>query len=104
MAHEGSVQGSVLLKNVAHTLPLGDAPGSVVAVIGPNANLSQAMAGYYGPAKVCGGKFPAMIDAVAAALPKARVTYMKGVPDVLSDNLTQVATHGFERALRRLFQ
>ena len=35
-----------------------------VAVLGPNANLSEAMAGYYGPALVCGGRFTSAVDAV----------------------------------------
>ena len=35
-----------------------------VALIGPNANLSEAMAGYYGPAKMCHGDAPSMLEAV----------------------------------------
>ena len=54
------------------------------AVIGPNGNLSQSMAGYYGPTAVCGNAFPSMIDAVKSYLPAATVSYMPGVSSVLS--------------------
>jgi beta-glucosidase-like glycosyl hydrolase len=42
LARDGTAQGSVLLKNLAKTLPLKS--GGKVAVIGPNANLSSAIA------------------------------------------------------------
>ena len=45
---------SVMLKNLGSTLPL--ATGGKVAVIGPNANLSEAIAGYYGGKAVCPGQ------------------------------------------------
>ena len=72
VARDGVAQGAVLLKNDVSTLPLSAkklaAAGSTVAVIGPNANLSEAIAGYYGPRAVCGGAYPNMVDAVAGQL------------------------------------
>lgn len=55
-----------MLKNEKGTLPL---PRSAqrIAVIGPNALLSQSDAGYYGPSDVCGGNFWTLVDAVNAS-------------------------------------
>jgi beta-D-xylosidase 4 len=52
-AREGAIQGSTLLKNSAKTLPLKAGALKVVAVIGPNADLSKAIAGYYGSGDPC---------------------------------------------------
>ena len=52
-AREGAIQGSTLLKNSAKTLPLKASALKVVAVIGPNADLSKAIAGYYGSGDPC---------------------------------------------------
>jgi beta-glucosidase-like glycosyl hydrolase len=56
----------VLLKNAAKTLPLS-AKAGVVAVIGPNSNLSSSIAGYYGgrqpcPAQYGAGQFANIVD------------------------------------------
>ena len=121
IARDGAVQGAVLIKNEAlpvpekpetatgkgttgrttgritgtagtKTLPLVASALKRVAVIGPNANLSESMAGYYGPSAVCGGVFPSMIDAITSHLPStATVTHTPGVPGVLSDDTTGVA-------------
>ncbi len=56
-AREGSTQGSTLLKNDAKTLPLSKSLGTV-AVIGPNADLSKAIAGYYGSGDPCAAPLP----------------------------------------------
>ena len=65
VARSGAAQGSTLLKNVGgKTLPLRSAGVGSVAVIGPNGNLSKAIAGYYGAAHVCGGNFYSMVDAI----------------------------------------
>ena len=96
VAREGARQGAVLLKNVpagtaGKTLPLRAASVGSMAVLGPNANLSFTMAGYYGSTAVCGGRFPAMLDALRAALPStSRVRYAAGVPSVLSDDTSGV--------------
>ena len=49
------------------------------------------MAGYYGPAAVCGYKMPTMVDAIASWLPGANVSHAAGVPNVLSDDTSGVA-------------
>eukprot|EP01043_Picozoa_sp_COSAG02_P059678 COSAG02_NODE_7649_length_2916_cov_1.289315_2_plen_493_part_01 len=91
IARAGVVQGGALYKNLNGTLPLSTAGVKSVAVIGPNANLSHSMAGYYGPTAVCGGEFPSMIDAVKRYLPAgATVEYEPGVPNVLSDDTSNV--------------
>ena len=90
-ARDGVVQGAALFKNLGRTLPLSAKGVKTAAVIGPNANLSETMAGYYGPSKVCGDKFPTVIDAVSAHLPGAKVSYMPGVPSVLSDDTANVS-------------
>lgn len=90
-AREGSAQGAALFKNDKTTLPLDASSLKTLAVVGPNANLSQAMAGYYGPNDVCFGKFPAMLDAISHYVPHAAVKYAAGVPSVLSANTSGVA-------------
>ena len=55
LANAGAAQGASLLKNVQATLPLDAAKAGTVAVIGPNANLSKTVAGYYGPGQVTRG-------------------------------------------------
>eukprot|EP00440_Ansanella_granifera_P058946 gb/GFBE01063890.1/.p1 GENE.gb/GFBE01063890.1/~~gb/GFBE01063890.1/.p1 ORF type:complete len:787 (+),score=165.40 gb/GFBE01063890.1/:1-2361(+) len=68
LARDGVVQGSTLLKNVAGALPLDAAKLRTVAVLGPNTNISQKMAGYYG-GNNCDGKFWNMGDAVKQYVP-----------------------------------
>ena len=49
IARAGPAQAATLIKNDGGALPLGaSAARGVVAVIGPNGNLSKAVAGYYG--------------------------------------------------------
>jgi len=59
-----------------------------VAVIGPNANLSKAVAGYYG-GNTCGGKYWNMVDAVQQYVPKT--VSALGVPTVTSDDTSGIA-------------
>ena len=89
IARDGVVQGSVLIKN-NDALPLSASEIKSIAVIGPNAYLSKAMAGYYGPSAVCGDKFTTMVDAITSYLPNAKVSNAPGVPTVLSDDTTNV--------------
>jgi hypothetical protein len=49
---------------VKAALPLSGATAGNIAVIGPNAQLSQSDAGYYGPHNVCGGNFWTVVDAM----------------------------------------
>ena len=91
IARDGVVQGASLFKNVGRTLPLSATGVRSAAIIGPNANLSHAMAGYYGSTAVCGDSFPSMIDALESYLPSATVRYMAGVPSVLSGDTSNVS-------------
>ena len=92
IAREGAAQGAILLKNVHDALPLDMASLGSLAVIGPNANLSEAIAGYYGSKAVCGGVFWSMIDALAEALPAgAPLHHAPGVPNVLSEDTSSVS-------------
>lgn len=86
-AREGAIQGSTLLKNVDAALPLDAATISKVAVIGPNSDLSKAVAGYYG-GNTCDGKYWTMIDAVQQYVDNT-VT-VKGVPSVTSDDVSGI--------------
>jgi len=60
---------------------------SKVAVIGPNSDLSQKVAGYYG-GNTCDGKYWTMVDAVQQYVDDT-VT-MKGVPSVTSDDVSGI--------------
>ena len=83
VARSGAAQGSSLLKNVGgKTLPLRRASVGHVAVIGPNGDLSKAIAGYYGAGVVCGGQFYTMVDAIKQYAPNT--TFAKGVAGVTS--------------------
>ena len=62
LAFDGAAQSATLLKNDAGALPLRR--GGTVAVLGPMANLSRTVAGYYGPSAVCGGRLWTLTDAV----------------------------------------
>ena len=50
LARDGAAQSTTLLKNKDGRLPLNEKDR--VAVIGPNSNLSESVAGYYGGQKV----------------------------------------------------
>eukprot|EP00463_Aulacantha_scolymantha_P002975 TRINITY_DN372_c0_g2_i2.p1 TRINITY_DN372_c0_g2~~TRINITY_DN372_c0_g2_i2.p1 ORF type:complete len:541 (-),score=64.99 TRINITY_DN372_c0_g2_i2:507-2129(-) len=89
LSRDGAAQGATLLKNEKSLLPLDASKTPSVAVIGPNSNLSKAVAGYYGPgANSCGGKFWNMVDAIAHYVP--HTTTAKGVPNVLSDDTSLI--------------
>ena len=88
VAADGAAQGTTLLKNLDATLPLK--PEDTVAVIGPNALLSRAVASYYGPGNVCDGKFYTLVDAVGAHSSHTPVT-AAGVPSVSSSNTSGIA-------------
>jgi len=86
LAQDGTAQGATLLKNINGRLPLDPSKIPTVAVIGPNANLSKSIAGYYGPNHVCGGNFWTVVDAVAQYVPNT--TSCLGFPHELSTNGT----------------
>ena len=90
LSQDGPAQSSALLKNDvtghAPLLPLIPGEAGKVAVIGPNANLSESDSGYYGPHNVCGGNFWNMVDAVAKHGPAGGVVSTLGVPSVLSND------------------
>jgi beta-glucosidase-like glycosyl hydrolase len=104
LARDGTRQGAVLLKNSAapllhrtdsslkqvetraKVLPLDGSKVKLAAVIGPNANLSQQMAEYYG-GNTCGGRYWNLVDAIAEQLqPQGHhVVSALGVQDCRSD-------------------
>ena len=87
IAAEGVLQSVVLLKNENARLPLP--PNKLkVAVIGPNANLSHAIAAYYGPKNVCDNYYGSVLDGISQNA--AKVLYAPGLPSVLSNNLSMV--------------
>lgn len=89
IARSGAVQGTVLLKNVDKRLPLLK-PAKKTALIGPNSNLSKAIAGYYGGKQPCEGKFWSMIDAVEQHTAPGSVQVLKGVPSVTSNDTSTI--------------
>ena len=84
VAHDGVAQSVALLLNNANTLPLVAARVRSAAVIGPNGNLSQSIASYYGPYNACDGAYPTMLDAVQQYVQHA--SFLAGVPAVDSDD------------------
>ncbi|CAE7266592.1 BXL3 [Symbiodinium sp. CCMP2456] len=78
-------QSAVLIKNLQGTLPLDRATVGTVAVIGPNTNLSQSDAGYYGPKHPCGNRFYTLLDALSSEGQVKTVSAL-GVPNVLSED------------------
>jgi beta-glucosidase-like glycosyl hydrolase len=84
LARDGVTQSVVLLKNAHSTLPFRSASAKY-AVIGPNAMLSKAIAGYYGPSNVCNGTFSTVVDALQQHA--SWVQYAPGTPSVLSNDL-----------------
>ena len=89
LARDGVAQGATLLKNTAKRLPLDAKALKSVAVLGPNANLSKAIAGYYG-GNSCDNAFLNMVDAIAQAGAFTTTTAL-GVPTVTSDDTSGVA-------------
>jgi beta-D-xylosidase 4 len=88
VAREGPIQSSALLKNTGARLPLKADPTLKVAVIGPNMNLSVAIAPYYGSPSPCGGKFWNMVDAVAQYAPTVRTS--PGLASVTSNDMSLI--------------
>jgi beta-D-xylosidase 4 len=80
VARAGASQSAVLLKNLDRTLPLSSSSVGRVAVVGPNGDLSKAIAGYYGAGKVCDGQYYTMVDAIKQYAEKT--TFLKGVTGV----------------------
>jgi len=87
LSRDGTVQGSVLLKNDDNTLPLSADENLMVAVIGPNSNLSEAIAGYYGGKPPCNNAYTNLVDAIAQY---ANVQTMLGVPSVGSGDTSGI--------------
>ena len=77
-ARDGAAQGATLLKNEAAALPLKASATGKIAVLGPTANLSRAIANYYG-GNSCDNDFANLIDSIAEAVPSARTTTAAGV-------------------------
>jgi len=89
LSNNGPVQSAALLKNDG-TLPLAASPGSV-AVLGPNALLSQSDVSYYGPHTPCGSNYWTMVDAVKQHSSAKTVVSDLGVPNVLSNDTTGIS-------------
>lgn len=85
LSHDAVRQSATLLKNEHSTLPLDRHGVGTIAVIGPNAQLSQSDAGYYGPSNVCGGHFWTLVDALAQG-GQIKTVSTSGVPNVLSED------------------
>lgn len=88
IAREGPLQSASLLKNEGGTLPLDASKIKTAAVIGPNANLSKSVAGYYAGGNPCDGIFFNMVDAVQQYVP--HTTTALGIPDTLSSDTSKV--------------
>jgi len=82
LSRDGAAQGATLLKNDAGALPLQKPAAGAVAVIGPNGNLSESIAGYYGGNHPCFMKFWTLADAVREHA--TDVVQLLGVKDVLT--------------------
>lgn len=89
IARDGVAQSVVLLKNTGGRLPLDAKALKSIAVIGPNANLSQDVSQYYGPGSACDNEYPNMVDAIHHFV--AATTTAKGVPAVDSSDVSGVA-------------
>merc|ERR1719499_2007336 len=87
LSRDGTVQGSVLLKNENSALPLSDEDDMLVAVIGPNSNLSEAIAGYYGGKPPCNNAYTNLVDAISQY---AKVETLLGVPSVGSSDTSGI--------------
>lgn len=88
LSFDGAAQGTTLLKNANRTLPLTPfESGTSTAVIGPNAKLAAAVAGYYGPLTACYNALTTMLDAITQfSSSSSSVSFAQGVPDVLSND------------------
>ena len=88
LARDGARQGTVVLKNVAATLPLSAAAIKSAVVIGPNGHLNDT-GSYYGSYTPCNYSNARPFDAVLQHLPTA--TFMLGVPSVASSDTSGIA-------------
>ena len=84
LSMDGMAQSAAMLKNDAKTLPF--TKGDNIAVIGPQANMSQSTFGYYGPSSPCGGKYLSLTDAVAKY--GSNVQMHTGIPEADSTDLS----------------
>ena len=83
LSMDGLKQSATLLKNKEKTLPLNANEISSVAIIGPNAELAQTIASYYGPGNHClVDNPPTLVDAIQQFVPLT-AAYL-GVPNVTS--------------------
>eukprot|EP00418_Pyrodinium_bahamense_P007913 CAMPEP_0179121212 /NCGR_PEP_ID=MMETSP0796-20121207/57152_1 /TAXON_ID=73915 /ORGANISM="Pyrodinium bahamense, Strain pbaha01" /LENGTH=794 /DNA_ID=CAMNT_0020819793 /DNA_START=44 /DNA_END=2428 /DNA_ORIENTATION=+ len=89
LAREGVGQAAALLKNENGRLPLDATSLKSVAVIGPNANLSQKINSYYGPHNPCELKYWSMVDAIQQYV--AQTTTALGLPSVASNDTSGTA-------------
>ena len=79
----------------------GGGSAASIAVIGPNANLSMTIAGYYGPANACdgpNGRWPTIVDAVANHAGGA-VTTARGVPSCAANATEAIASGMIDEAV-----
>lgn len=80
LARRAAADGIVLLRNDADVLPLADAPGLRVGVVGPFATAARFQG--VGSSKVTATRVDVPLDELVAALPQATVTYAVGcLPD-----------------------
>ena len=97
LSQDGPAQSSALLKNTAKALPLEASSVGTVAVIGPNANLSESDSGYYGPHNTCaekpGEKGPPKYWTLVDAVQKyaSKVVSDVAIPNVLSNSTDGIA-------------
>jgi pre-mRNA-splicing factor SYF2/beta-D-xylosidase 4 len=87
LARDGVRQSAVLLKNTGGALPLDASKFATAVVIGPNTNLTDTV-NYYGGEPCDHARWTA-VDAFAAFV--GATTYVKGVPDVGSNDTSGVA-------------
>ncbi|GMH87461.1 hypothetical protein TrVE_jg11584 [Triparma verrucosa] len=87
LSHDGLRQSAALLKNEDGTLPLNADETKSVAVIGPNSELGQATASYYGPPNHCLGDFT-LVDAIQAFV--KNTTTIAGIDKVLSEDTSGI--------------
>ena len=89
LARDGSRQGSTLLKNVNHILPLNNQQLKSIAVIGPNSNMSESIAHYYG-GNTCNNIYYNMVNAIETYMPGSKTVTSLGVPTVKSNDLSKI--------------
>ena len=82
---DGMRQSATLLKNVKKTLPFEADSIKSIAVIGPNAELAQSIASYYGPENHClSDNPPTLVDAIQQFVPLTSA--ISGIPNVTSSD------------------